>query len=301
MTQKQQSKTADITAGLRAVHFCYDHPLIFEDPYALQLTSNFWRFLIQHRILYNLVLRDLFSHFRPVLAENMARHRYAEDELKKLLIATDLTQLVIVGAGFDSFVLRHQDLGPSLQVYELDHPRTQEVKQQRLQSIIPQWPCLPTSHNLTFIAIDLEKETIVDALYRSTFRPDQKAFFIWLGVTYYLTHQSVLKNLAAIASFATPGSRIIIDYLIPEEQLTPKDVDPADLAWLQKLKRYVARRGEPMITAFNPERLGLDMGEIGLELVENLSPEAQVVRYFKDRTDGLSPPACFHFAQLSVR
>ncbi len=41
MRKSAHSRTAEITAAIRAGHYLYDDPLVFSDPYALALTSGF--------------------------------------------------------------------------------------------------------------------------------------------------------------------------------------------------------------------------------------------------------------------
>lgn len=43
-----------------------------------------------------------------------------------------LEQYVILGAGYDSFCFRHLELENKLEIFELDHPSTQELKRKRI-------------------------------------------------------------------------------------------------------------------------------------------------------------------------
>jgi O-methyltransferase involved in polyketide biosynthesis len=48
------------------------------------------------------------------------------------------------------------------------------------------------------------------------------SFFSWLGVSFYLTCEVVFDTLRGMASLATPGSKVIFDYMnadafIPEK------------------------------------------------------------------------------------
>ena len=74
------------------------------------------------------VLRRL----RPAVLGTLIRARYAEQALETAVRA-GITQYVIIGAGMDSFALRRSDLMPRLQVFEIDRPAMQEIKQERLR------------------------------------------------------------------------------------------------------------------------------------------------------------------------
>ncbi len=124
MEKGKPSRTAEFVAAVRAAHLLYDRPLLFEDPFALQLTSVTWRAICENRLLHWLVMKKILGALRPLHGQILARSRYAEDQLDKA-ISAGVRQYVLIGAGLDSFALRRQDVISSLKVYELDHPATQ--------------------------------------------------------------------------------------------------------------------------------------------------------------------------------
>jgi O-methyltransferase involved in polyketide biosynthesis len=77
-----------------------------------------------------------------------------------------------VGAGLDSFTLRQAQRYPNLKIFEVDHPDTQAAKQLKLK----EFGDIPA--NVEFVSIDFEKESIADALARSSFQQEEKAFFL---------------------------------------------------------------------------------------------------------------------------
>jgi O-methyltransferase involved in polyketide biosynthesis len=79
---------------------------------------------------------------------------------------------VLVGAGLDSFTLRQAQRYPNLKIFEVDHPDTQAAKQLKLK----EFGDIPA--NVEFVSIDFEKESIADALARSSFQQEEKAFFL---------------------------------------------------------------------------------------------------------------------------
>ena len=46
-------------------------------------------------------------------------------------VAAGFDQYVILGAGFDTFAMRHPELTGRLAVFEVDHPDVQRLKRQR--------------------------------------------------------------------------------------------------------------------------------------------------------------------------
>ncbi len=52
MLDRNPSRTAEATAAIRACHLRYDSPLVFADPYAVQLTSPWWRAVANNPVFY---------------------------------------------------------------------------------------------------------------------------------------------------------------------------------------------------------------------------------------------------------
>jgi methyltransferase (TIGR00027 family) len=121
----QHSQTADLSAAACAAHLRYDHPLVFEDPLAIHLSSRRWRWVIKNPVLYRLVVRA--KGIARTRGTFVARARYTEDRLERA-IRGGIGQYVILGAGLDSFVSRRPEFADCLQVYEIDHPASQRTK-----------------------------------------------------------------------------------------------------------------------------------------------------------------------------
>ena len=289
MRSNQASKTAELAAAVRAAHLIYDSPVVFRDEFAIGLTSPFWRIISQSRILHQIVVNKLLATLRPVHGQVLGRARYCEDALIKA-VAAGIRQYVIVGAGLDSFGLRHPELSGSLKIFELDHPASQESKRHRVIKLTGEIP-----RNIAFVPVDFEMETVADALRRSSFVPTQPAFFSWLGTIHYLPTESVYATLDSISKFALAGSEIVFDYGIGGDML--RDADREALA---ELKRFVAKRGEPIISSFDPKILAMKTCELGFTLIEDMSYEQQVLRYFANRTDDLRPAAFSRIAHYRV-
>lgn len=290
MKQNQRSRTAEAAAAVRACHTLYDNPIVFEDPFAIHLTSPAWRLVCSSRILSWIVMRKILGALRPVGVQVLARSRYAEDRLEKA-IREGVDQYVLLGAGLDSFAWRRQDLATRLKVYEMDYAASQDSKRNRLAQLNIGLP-----KNLEFISVDFENESIADALEKSSYSRERRTFFSWLGTTPYLSRAAVFRILESIVSCAAPGSEIVFDYVVSKGF-----IDSADLPMLGKLKRFTAQRGEPLISHFDPKTFPREVCSLGFELVENLSPKKQEERYFSGREDDLPPPPDSYFAHFRIR
>jgi methyltransferase (TIGR00027 family) len=90
-----------------------------------------------------------------------SRARYAEDALEKA-VNQGVKQYVILGAGMDTFAFRQPEMMEKLEVFEVDHPSTQEFKLHRLAELGWKHPA-----KLHFIPLDFTKESLVTALSSS--------------------------------------------------------------------------------------------------------------------------------------
>jgi methyltransferase (TIGR00027 family) len=277
MKYGQRNSTADATAAMRAMHLLYHQPVVFNDSYALQLTSPALRRVCQNRFFRWLLRRKFISEsLRPVTAQVVSRAKYAEEKLEQAVLK-GISQYVIISAGFDTFCLRRPDFSTGLQVYEIDHPATQQIKQERLVEILDSSP-----EGVEFLAVDLEKRTIADALSDSSFKKDERAFFSWLGTVPYLSEDAVFNVLRDLASFAAQGSEIVFDYSIPPYMWALEERQA-----LVRILRIIGRRGEPVKSFFEPNAFRDEVSRLGYHIFENTSPAELNKKYFSDRSDGL--------------
>jgi methyltransferase (TIGR00027 family) len=268
------SRTAELVAAARAGHFARGKPpLVFEDPYAIHLAGERWQRVIGSGFRYWLITKVLLRKVMPTTTYVLIRARFCDD---RVLAAADrgVRQLVILGAGFDTFALRYPDRG--VQVFEVDLPASAAMKRERMAAA-----GIPVPGHLHFVNVDFEREPLGERLLAAGFDRRAPAFFSWMGVTYYLASEAVPGTLAQVSDLAAPGSELSLDYLNTREC-----VPPEELALFDDMLRFVEKHGEPMITRFDPanvtERMGLDAG---WELLDHEFPAADPTPYLGDRTD----------------
>jgi methyltransferase (TIGR00027 family) len=308
MKEDQASFTAMLVAYMRAYHAMHDTPKIFDDFLAYHLIPEDKRALIEQYLSgWNEQLNDtehaklrsdhttsssLMQIINNIINEQkwaaqlFSRSRYAEDTLEKA-IKQGVKQYVILGAGMDTFAFRQPEMMKKLEVFEVDHPATQEFKLHRLAELEWEHPA-----KLHFIPIDFTKESLVTALTSSSsYDPKVKTFFNWLGVTYFLTRDEVFIILHSITEIAPADSTIVFDYLDTDAFISEKSSPQ-----MQKSLEYLRKIGEPMITGFNPSTLAEDIASLGFRLQENLSPKDIERRYLQGRTDGYQVHEHLYFA-----
>jgi len=271
------SATAQFAAAHRAYHLLRARPTIFEDTAAGWLLGPPLSVILRVAPLRWLFWRPLIDKVRPISTFVVVRSRYAEDTLK-LSIRDGCRQYVILGAGLDSWALRHDNA--EVTVFELDQPGTQQWKAARIQA---QLGALPSQ--LVFVPIDLEREAVADVLASYGFDHESRAFVSWLGTICYLTRGAIEATFTSLARVCVPGSRVAFDYFQPRSTMSP-----ADLKLIEELDEGGTRRGEPMQTLLEPEHMAGILRSAGFHVVEDLSASEIRCRYLDQRSDGLDIP-----------
>jgi Leucine carboxyl methyltransferase len=155
-------------------------------------------------------------------------------------------------------------------------PGTQRCKQELLTKAGIGVPA-----SLKFVPMDFEHDDLGGALRTAGFRAEQAACVSWMGVTMYLTADSVLATLRTVAGFAA-GSCLCFDYRVPATML-----DPVERVINGVIERQVAALGEPWLSNFDPTQLQGELLKLGFRCAESASPDDLNARYFARRKDGL--------------
>jgi methyltransferase (TIGR00027 family) len=200
MKPNEPSRTALMIARQRAAHQVLDHGAILNDPFAMKILCEDEKEVLQFASAH-----PLASIGRLITA---ARSRIAEDALSKA-VDGGIRQIVILGAGLDTFALRNPHGARQIRIYEVDHPATQAWKRQRLadaQIALPPW--------LISVPVDFEQDDVGEKLAAAGFQQNSPAFFTWLGVVPYLTEDAIGRTLDYMSSIR--NSEVVFDYMEPE-------------------------------------------------------------------------------------
>jgi methyltransferase (TIGR00027 family) len=130
------------------------------------------------------------------------------DEMMERAIRGGATQLVILGAGFDTRAHRFADLLKAAAVIEVDYGATQEYKKRCVESGLGGLPA-----NVVYAPIDFTCESLADVLRQAGFQPGRKTYYICEGVSMYVPEAGMKETLRAIATESAPGSTVMLEYL----------------------------------------------------------------------------------------
>jgi methyltransferase (TIGR00027 family) len=245
----QPSQTARGAAAYRAIHQELDGGIIFSDLFAARILDD------ETRARLNETAAD--PSLRPWRLFIAARSRFSEDTLSAC-VARGVRQVVVLGAGLDTFSLRNPHAGQGVRVFEVDYPATQGWKRERMKQA-----GLAVPASLTFAPVDFERQSLADGMKAAGFQADSPAFFQWLGVVPYLTGEAVSLTLDFIAG--VPGSEVVFDYAEPFENY------PADRrVHVMEVAARAAARSEPWLSLFDPAELSNMLRDKGFEDVEDL-------------------------------
>jgi methyltransferase (TIGR00027 family) len=266
MRDGQPSSTARGAAAYRAVHQRHEGGVIFRDPFAEKILDR------ETRATLDEIAADPLRRGMGLFI--VSRSRFSEEALAES-VARGTRQVVVLGAGLDTFALRNPY--PDLRVFEVDFPATQAWKRERLKEagmVIPE--------TLTFAPVDFERESLADGLARVGFRSDWPAFFQWLGVTPYLTREAISSTLDFVAGI--PGSAVAFDYTEPFDKLSPER-----RASLTARAESAAARGEPWLSFFDRDEIAGILRGKGFGDIEDLGFADLIKRYSPELGKGLQP------------
>ena len=209
------------------------------------------------------------------------RARFIDDALKRAR-AGDVSQVVILGAGFDSHAYRESDA--TVKFFEVDRPAMQAHKRQRVDEALGG----PPPH-LTYVPMDFQKADLAAVLARHGHDSSRRTFFILEGVTMYVPEE-VLRSTFQFVAAHPPGSVIVFDFVYRAmidmlERLDPATVPEASKPFVQRFLDLI--RDEPWVFGLPVDGEREFLAACGLELREVLTvggPES-LARYLT-RADG---------------
>jgi methyltransferase (TIGR00027 family) len=265
MEKNKSSATSLGVASLRGVHqFLDGEPKLLHDPVILPLLGP----AFEDR------LRQNPGRFRSpgstwLRSHVLLRSRYAEDCLSRAY-RRGVRQYILLGAGLDTFAWRQPPDLNKLNIFEMDHPATQEQKRELLLQA-----GFSTPPNLFFTPIDFEHTTIAEALRSQPFDTSLPCFISWLGVMVYLTMPAIDAVFDWMFSLPS-GSEMVLTFT------QKRDHHP--------LMDRAAELGEPWQTFFTPDQLKQKLIARGFSSVHILQPEEAWRTYYASRTDELPAP-----------
>jgi methyltransferase (TIGR00027 family) len=158
-------------------------------------------------------------------------------------------QLVILGAGLDGRAWRMPELRDAV-VFEVDHPDSQRQKRARGAALSRM------AKEVRFVPVDFAHDDLKAALAAAGHDPSLATTWIWEGVVMYLRQSEIEATLQVVRERSAQRSRLVIAYHCPALMLLLVAV-------------LVKRMGEPIRSAFTPERMRALLARFGFQVLRD--------------------------------
>ena len=180
------------------------------------------------------------------------RKAFFERHVRNEIGAGGATQVLVLGAGYDTMGWRLAPEFSNVTFFEVDHPAAARLKAKGIKA-------MGQYDNLWLIPADLGKQNSLDVL-KSNALWDQRARTVIVaeGLVMYLPHEAVQNLFCQCAEIAGFDSRIVFSYLS-----TGTDGRPDAGLWTGLLLLILQISGEPWLWSIRPEELGPFLKDTG--------------------------------------
>jgi methyltransferase (TIGR00027 family) len=176
-------------------------------------------------------------------------------------VGAGATQILVLGAGYDTMGWRLAPEFPSVNFFEIDHPATANLKAKGIKA-------MGERENLCLIPEDLGKQKLVNVLTNNElWDASAQTVIVAEGLVMYLPRDAVQDMFCQCAATTGAGSRVVFSY-IP----TGADGRPDAGPWTGLMLKLQKAIGEPWLWSISPEDLGSFLETTGWTSAPELAP-----------------------------
>lgn len=160
-----------------------------------------------------------------IITHYLARKRWIE-EMTRQAIDRGATQVVVLGAGFDTLAWRMHREQPDVHFFELDHPATQALKQRDQDPTV----------KLTGLPADLTTDSAATALRACpAFFTNKPTLFIAEGLLMYFSEERVAALLRELVALTRPPVEMLFTFMeqAPDGSISFRNEHTAVGWWLR--------------------------------------------------------------------
>jgi methyltransferase (TIGR00027 family) len=199
-----------------------------------------------------------FDWMMPGQFEAFAHRKAFCDRKVREGIEAGASQVLVLGAGYDTLGWRLAPEFTAVKFFEIDHPGTVKLKAKGIDA-------MGRPENLYLIAEDLSERRLVDVLSSiDVWDPTAQTVIVAEGLLMYLPLEAVKALLDQCADTTGAGSRVAFTYVGTRGDGRP-DAGPWTTLVLWLLKVY----GEPWLWSIRPEELSTFLKAHGWELASD--------------------------------
>jgi methyltransferase (TIGR00027 family) len=207
----------------------------------------------------SVAIYEAFDWMLPGQFEAFAhRKAFCESQVREG-IDDGATQILVLGAGYDTLGWRLAPKFSGVNFFEIDHPATAHLKARGIES-------MGRRKNLHLVAEDLSKRKLSDVLKTDkSWDLSAQTVIIAEGLVMYLSPETVRDLFCQSAALVGGGSRIAFSYIPAGADGRPDAGRWTGLMlWLQEVA------GEPWTWCIRPEQLGVFLDETGWTIAQEL-------------------------------
>lgn len=263
---------------------------IFSDPYAIHFIDPIkLAWARDHSAETQAMVKDIERKMPGWNNAIRGRIRYFDDVVQNAAGA-GFSQMVILGAGYDTRAYRIGTLKGHVTVFEIDRPATMARKTGILTRIFGKLP-----GHVTFIPLDMAHESCWRALIEAGWSPDAKTLFLLEGLVMYLPRPAVGALLAGIAQQAGAGSAVLFDFM-PQTMAN----GASDAEGGQNIRNWTIRIGEPIQSGFADGEVVPFLTSLGYSGVQVIPSRAFAKMYYTGKNAGRKVSGLMSLAYGSV-
>lgn len=203
----------------------------------------------------------------PGLWANLScRKSYIDDNLAESLPSVEA--VVILGAGLDTRAYRLAR-NNDVPVFEVDLPVNIARKRAVVSRVFAEVP-----PSVRLVSVDFERDDLMATLGSYGYRVDSPTFFVWEGVTQYLTEDAVRATFDQLAHAAS-GSKLDFTYVRRDF------IDGVNMYDAPALYERFRRRSQIWKFGMLPEDVEGFLTGYGWRLIEQAGPDELMDRYVR--------------------
>jgi methyltransferase (TIGR00027 family) len=290
MQQNAASKTAEYMALFRAIEMARGGARLFEDRWARRFLRPRLRgvaTLARAPLLGRLVPWFIDRRWPGARSSAVARTRFIDDALGRALTG-GIDQIVVLGAGYDCRAYRLPGIERA-RIFEVDHPDTSAAKRRAIAARLGS----PPAH-VRYTAVDFDRGSLEAAMSAAGLDLRRRVFFLWEGVTNYLTEPAIDATMRYMAQ-AAAGSQVLFTY-VHSDALN----GAATFGDMTQLQATLHRAGEPWTFGFDPAELPRYLAARGLRLAADVGSVEYRARYMGAHGAHLRGYAFYRIAEAEI-
>ena len=266
-------QTGQGSAFVRALGMLYPkEKRLFEDPYSEKLLMPFFKILLalmRSPKRFDRIMKSRERSHRGEFGWLLCRTRYIDDVLKNIVEEKQNEAVVNLGVGMDCRAYYIPGM-ESMRYFEVDHPSVIKTKRKRLKKVLGELP-----DYATFVPIDFERQSFDTELKAAGYNLRSETFFLWEGVTQYISKQANDSTLRYVAQ-ASPGSKILFTYVL-KGFIEGKEIPEGT----EGTYKTFCRKNPLWIFGLDPVELTTYLSKYSLSLIEDIGSDQVKERYLK--------------------